>query len=463
MSFDMTDFSENKPASRSFRVIILSVSAALLFTLLLLTPAPGMAGGAVLSGVYSGQGMILQLLEKKGDGEVEGVIYRKNLSVRFRGTRKGEIVGVSSLFVRNDRRAPYRKATGSMTIRVRDRGERLRLEIGTAEMSLSGLFRRSVGPRAYNLLSLYGDTYCDGRHLVLVVEDSAPPAEKGWLSRLLQKKDEALPVVGMYFGPDIWYSFQAAGGLYEGFKNPEVISGGGVYGDYLGSVSVSAGIEDGRLRYGFQYTGGGRSLILPLPSQKVSCTQVVTKWTSKRRMQRGRRLSAPETVKKAPAEKRKKPARPSKDDKTSTVRKEKPVVEPPKAQDIPEASRVGEKKERKNSGKRKIPEPGKGYEEKPAERGDEDLPVEEEYLEPLPGDDQEFFTDDEAGLDESWLEEPQYEDLPESFEEDRAVYDDTDAALEPYEGAEGEDLQVPDESGLQYPDAEVQEAPQEYQ
>lgn len=447
----MSVFPEYRPLSCFCRGIFLNISAVLFITLFYLAQGPHGAEAAGLSGIYSGQGMILQLSGSRGDGEVEGALYRKNMSFRFRGNRKGDLAVMSSLYVRNDRRAPYRKTAGSLSIRVLNRGEKLRMEISASELTLSGLFRRYVSPRAYSLLSLYGDTYCDGRHLVLVLEDKAPPSEGGWLSRLLQKQDENLPVVGMYFGPDLWYYFQAKGGLESGLKKSEVISGGGVYGGYLGTATVNAGLKEGRLKYGFQDTTGSRSLLLPPPSQKSSCTRVVTKWTSKRRMQRGRRLAVPDAGKEQRGAGR--PGKVSKEGKASPLPRKKAVLKPAKAPDIPDDSRVREKKA-KDVKVRKAQEPEKNIAEEPLEQAEEYLPIEGEDLEQVPDDEAQF-------PDEAVLDEYQPEDLTEPYEEDLSVYDESDVSLEPYEVTGEEDLQAPDEVEKLSPEGEASEIPEE--
>lgn len=309
-----------------------------LFTVVavVLVVAPHSMAWADMADLYTGSAMVLQLTrEKTNSSEVKGVLYSREAAYKFEAKRRGTSFRSTELYARNDRLAPYRSVEGGLELQFRDGEEKVILEMNSPLRSVSAVFRRQLDARAYNLLNQYGDTYCDLNHLVLLVVDRPGNASGGWLSKVMREDSEVMPVIGLFFGPRVWYSFQAEGDLNNGITSASLVIGDGALEGYLGSATLKARLEGSRLLYTYSDAAGANTYQFTYRSQDKLCARVVTRWTTRRRVPRGR--VAAETEPERP-----KPAEPPKVPVAVSPPEEKPseVVEPAKPRQAEERPAV---------------------------------------------------------------------------------------------------------------------------
>jgi len=276
------------------------VSALLLSGLLLAVSAEA---SPPASGLYGGAESMLHLRTDRSDGRLDGVLYTRARAYRFSGSLPdGETFRARKLFSRNDRNAPWRSFRGALTIRSSEAGA-LRLSLSGAGASFSSVFRRRFTPRdAFGVLDRFGETYCDGEHLVLLLAEPEPPSSTGWLRRLIRSKRRNLPLLGLYLGPRSWYVFRGRPGP-DGVVEALDVQAGSAAGAELTGLRIRAERRDDRLLYTEIRMGTGRELAIPYRSQRNACSRLVTRWTTQRRIPRGA-LSRPAAPKPRKAKKK---------------------------------------------------------------------------------------------------------------------------------------------------------------
>ncbi len=258
------------------------------------TPVPGL---------FSGGGMVLHLFEDKRIGSVRGILYKKGAAYRFNTQLKGKRLYASTLYSRSDKLVPYRKVGGYLYLEIGAERRKINLEMNIGGNSAAAVLRPVLYARAYSVLSRYGNIYCDGERLVLLLEDkglgSGHKTEKaGWLSRILKKNVTKMPVIGMFFGPGVWYYFQAEASPERGMWSSSYLHiGGGALDGYLLTATLKAKLEKGRLAFSYKDDMGVHSYTLSFSAHGKPCSRVVTRWTSKRRIPRGNLVEPKNKVK----------------------------------------------------------------------------------------------------------------------------------------------------------------------
>ncbi len=318
------------PLGRLCACCLYTFAATVLFV------APPSMARADTADLYTGSGMVLQLARERGNSsEMKGVLYSREAAYKFEVRRRGTTFRSTELYARNDRLAPYRSVEGSVELQFRDGDHKVILDMSSPLRSLSAVFRRQLDARAYNLMSQYGDTYCDLNHLVLLVVDRPGNASGGWLSRVMSEDSELMPVIGFFFGPRVWYSFQAEGDPTNGITSASLEIGDGALEGYLGSATVKARLDASRLIYTYSDAAGANAYQFTYRSHDKLCARVVTRWTTRRRMPRGRVATETEP---SP------PKRPEPPEAPTTVKpaEEKPseIVEPEKPKPVEEGPAV---------------------------------------------------------------------------------------------------------------------------
>jgi len=286
------------------RPLLIFVTFFILFTLFFGSFTRTSYSRVTVPGFFSGGGMVLHLFEDKRIGSMRGILYKKSAAYRFSTKLKGKSLYASTLYARSDKLVPYRKVMGSLSLNIVNAGQRVNLEMNIGGKSAVAIFRPVLHARAYSILSKYGNIYCDGERLVVLLEDKGlgdgykKASKVGWLSRILKKDVTKMPVIGMFFAPGVWYYFQAKAFPERGVWNSKLLHiGGGALDGYLLTATLKAKLENGRLAFSYKDNVGVHRYMLSYSAHGKSCSSVVTRWTSKRRIPSGKIIEPIEETK----------------------------------------------------------------------------------------------------------------------------------------------------------------------